>query len=126
MFDVNEKDHSWVDSKVTPQPVGIALQPIRLTGARGDRGSWLHAGPQLIRYGTHLWRFDERRDAHLALGRKPLNAVARGGNCYTHRRAPRRPSSLLIIPKGVGAPSSLPQFAIHPERILLVAEPGVG
>jgi len=33
-FDVNEKDHSWVDSKVTPQPVGVALQPIPLTGAR--------------------------------------------------------------------------------------------
>jgi pimeloyl-ACP methyl ester carboxylesterase len=34
MFDVNEKDRSWVDSKLTPQPVGVALQPIRLTGAR--------------------------------------------------------------------------------------------
>jgi pimeloyl-ACP methyl ester carboxylesterase len=34
MFDVNEKDRAWVDSKVTPQPVGVALQPIRLTGAR--------------------------------------------------------------------------------------------
>jgi pimeloyl-ACP methyl ester carboxylesterase len=34
MFEVNEKDRSWVDSKVTPQPVGVALQPIRLTGAR--------------------------------------------------------------------------------------------
>jgi pimeloyl-ACP methyl ester carboxylesterase len=34
MFEVNEKDRAWVDSKVTPQPVGVALQPIRLTGAR--------------------------------------------------------------------------------------------
>ncbi len=34
MFEVNEKDRSWVDSKVTPQPVGVALQPIRLMGAR--------------------------------------------------------------------------------------------
>ena len=33
-FKVNEKDRAWVDSKVTPQPVGVALQPIRLTGAR--------------------------------------------------------------------------------------------
>jgi len=33
-FSVNEKDRAWVDSKVTPQPVGVALQPIRLTGAR--------------------------------------------------------------------------------------------
>jgi hypothetical protein len=31
---VNEKDRAWVDSKVTLQPVGVALQPIRLTGAR--------------------------------------------------------------------------------------------
>jgi pimeloyl-ACP methyl ester carboxylesterase len=33
-FSVNEKDRAWVDAKVTPQPVGVALQPIRLTGAR--------------------------------------------------------------------------------------------
>jgi len=34
MFQVNAKDRAWVDSKVTPQPVGVALQPIKLTGAR--------------------------------------------------------------------------------------------
>jgi hypothetical protein len=33
-FAVNEKDRAWVDSKTTPQPVGVALQPVRLTGAR--------------------------------------------------------------------------------------------
>ncbi len=33
-FFVNEKDRAWVNSKTTPQPVGVALQPIRLTGAR--------------------------------------------------------------------------------------------
>ena len=33
MFEVNEKDRAWVDSKLTTQPVGVALQPIRLTGA---------------------------------------------------------------------------------------------
>jgi pimeloyl-ACP methyl ester carboxylesterase len=33
-FHVNEKDRAWVDSKLTPQPVGVALQPIKLTGAR--------------------------------------------------------------------------------------------
>jgi len=33
-FKMNEADHAWVDSKLTPQPVGVALQPIRLTGAR--------------------------------------------------------------------------------------------
>jgi hypothetical protein len=33
-FHVNEKDRAWVDSKLTPQPNGVALQPIRLTGAR--------------------------------------------------------------------------------------------
>jgi pimeloyl-ACP methyl ester carboxylesterase len=30
----NEKDRAWVDSKTTPQPNGVALQPIKLTGAR--------------------------------------------------------------------------------------------
>ena len=33
-FHVNANDRAWVDSKLTPQPVGVALQPIRLTGAR--------------------------------------------------------------------------------------------
>jgi pimeloyl-ACP methyl ester carboxylesterase len=33
-FRVNEKDRAWVDSKTTPQPNGVALQPIKLTGAR--------------------------------------------------------------------------------------------
>jgi pimeloyl-ACP methyl ester carboxylesterase len=34
IFHVNEKDRAWVDSKLTPQPVGVALTPIKLTGAR--------------------------------------------------------------------------------------------
>jgi pimeloyl-ACP methyl ester carboxylesterase len=33
-FMVNEKDQAWVDSKLTPQPNGVATQPIVLTGAR--------------------------------------------------------------------------------------------
>src|SRR5262249_20932883 len=33
-FQVNEKGRAWVDSKLTPQPNGVALQPIKLTGAR--------------------------------------------------------------------------------------------
>src|SRR5580704_2535590 len=33
-FSVNGKDRAWVDSKLTAQPVGVALQPIKLTGAR--------------------------------------------------------------------------------------------
>jgi pimeloyl-ACP methyl ester carboxylesterase len=33
-FLVNEKDSAWVDSKLTPQPSGVMLQPIKLTGAR--------------------------------------------------------------------------------------------
>ena len=31
---VNEKDRVWVDAKLTSQPNGVALQPIKLTGAR--------------------------------------------------------------------------------------------
>jgi len=31
---VDEKDRAWVDSKTTPQPNGVAVQPIKLTGAR--------------------------------------------------------------------------------------------
>jgi pimeloyl-ACP methyl ester carboxylesterase len=34
IFHVNEKDRAWVDSKLTAQPVGVALAPIKLTGAR--------------------------------------------------------------------------------------------
>jgi pimeloyl-ACP methyl ester carboxylesterase len=37
-FAVNEKDRAWVDSKTTPQPNGVALQPIKLTGAREKVG----------------------------------------------------------------------------------------
>jgi pimeloyl-ACP methyl ester carboxylesterase len=32
-FHVNENDQAWVDSKLTPQPIGVMLQPIKLTGA---------------------------------------------------------------------------------------------
>ena len=31
---VGETDRAWVDAKTTPQPNGVALQPIKLTGAR--------------------------------------------------------------------------------------------
>ena len=34
-FHVNEKDQAWVDSKLTPQPIGVMRQPIKLTGALG-------------------------------------------------------------------------------------------
>ena len=34
LFLVNEKDRAYVDSKLTPQPVGTYLQPIKLSGAR--------------------------------------------------------------------------------------------
>jgi pimeloyl-ACP methyl ester carboxylesterase len=34
VFLVNERDRAWIDSKTTPQPNGVSLQPIRLTGAR--------------------------------------------------------------------------------------------
>jgi hypothetical protein len=33
-FHVNETDRAWVDSMTTPQPTDVALQPIKLTGAR--------------------------------------------------------------------------------------------
>lgn len=32
-FNVNQRDRAWVDGKMTPQPVAVAMQPIRLTGA---------------------------------------------------------------------------------------------
>lgn len=28
------KDAAWVDSKITPQPIGVSLDPVRITGAR--------------------------------------------------------------------------------------------
>ena len=33
-FAVNEADRAWVDSKLTPQPTGVYLPTIKLTGAR--------------------------------------------------------------------------------------------
>ena len=34
LFSTSEKDYAWIESKLTPQPNGPALQPIRLTGKR--------------------------------------------------------------------------------------------
>jgi pimeloyl-ACP methyl ester carboxylesterase len=34
LFKVNERDRAWVDAKMTPQPIGVWLQKIRLTGSR--------------------------------------------------------------------------------------------
>ena len=31
-FSVNEKDYAWLESKMTPHPIGTATQPIHLTG----------------------------------------------------------------------------------------------
>jgi pimeloyl-ACP methyl ester carboxylesterase len=33
-FHVGDKDQAWVNGKLTPQPVGVMLQPIKLSGAR--------------------------------------------------------------------------------------------
>ena len=33
-FRVNEKDRAWVNSKLTPQPLGPSFTPIKFTGAR--------------------------------------------------------------------------------------------
>ena len=37
-FHVNEKDQAWVDSKLTPQPTFVSVEPIVLTGAREKVG----------------------------------------------------------------------------------------
>ena len=33
-FSLSEKDYAWIDAKLTQQPNGPAMQPIRLTGKR--------------------------------------------------------------------------------------------
>ena len=33
-YNINPQDREWVESMLTPQPIGVSLQPIRLTGAR--------------------------------------------------------------------------------------------
>jgi pimeloyl-ACP methyl ester carboxylesterase len=33
-YNINEHDRDWVDGKTTPQPIGVSLHPVRLTGAR--------------------------------------------------------------------------------------------
>ena len=32
-YSISEKDYAWIDSKLTPQPNGVSIQPIKLTGA---------------------------------------------------------------------------------------------
>ncbi|MBT5048696.1 MAG: alpha/beta hydrolase [Rhodospirillaceae bacterium] len=41
------KDQAWVDSKTTEQPLGVSLQPIKLTGARDriPKKSYIRAAP---------------------------------------------------------------------------------
>lgn len=34
LYNANERDRAWLDAKATPQPIGVSLQPIMLTGAR--------------------------------------------------------------------------------------------
>jgi alpha-beta hydrolase superfamily lysophospholipase len=34
LYNANETDRAWLDAKATPQPIGTALQPMKLTGAR--------------------------------------------------------------------------------------------
>jgi alpha-beta hydrolase superfamily lysophospholipase len=34
LYNANENDRAWLDAKATPQPIGTALQPMTLTGAR--------------------------------------------------------------------------------------------
>ena len=34
LYNANEQDRAWLDAKATPQPIGTALQPMTLTGAR--------------------------------------------------------------------------------------------
>ena len=34
VFKVNDRDQSWVDSKLTPQPTGLQVRPVILAGAR--------------------------------------------------------------------------------------------
>jgi pimeloyl-ACP methyl ester carboxylesterase len=41
-FKVNTKDRAWVDSKLTPQPIGTRMQTIKLTGARERVGKKLY------------------------------------------------------------------------------------
>jgi alpha-beta hydrolase superfamily lysophospholipase len=34
LYNANENDRAWLDAKATPQPIGVSLQPMTLTGAR--------------------------------------------------------------------------------------------
>ena len=42
-FGVNEADRAWVDALCVPQPIGTFTSPIRLTGARGARKTYIRA-----------------------------------------------------------------------------------
>jgi pimeloyl-ACP methyl ester carboxylesterase len=63
-FYVNERDIAWVESKLTPQPVGVALQPLKLTGAveRVPRKTYIRA-PQYPQPGFDRCYFAKKADA---------------------------------------------------------------
>jgi len=67
---LNEADCAWVDALLTPHPVGVSLQPIRLTGARDRVPSKAYVlatgvpSPQFVAYHQKLrsdpsWRLYE-------------------------------------------------------------------
>ena len=90
LFLVNEKDRAYVDSKLTPQPVGTYLQPIKLSGARDKvaKKTYIRAtrfqAPRFQQGPGGGYTIDTREsefsEATAAPGSRPVAAVAMFGS----------------------------------------------
>ena len=107
-FNVNEKDRAWVDEKMTPQPTGVSLQKIRLTGAlESSRHESVREGSEIPEPAVR-WLF-RRCQSDPGLADVRLSVRSRCDGRYartTGRSAARAPLTALRMtcePTGLGA-----------------------
>jgi pimeloyl-ACP methyl ester carboxylesterase len=83
---MTEADRAWVKSKMTPQPIGVSLQPIRLSGARERIGTKVYVRASANRsalYDAHVarlqsdpsWRVHELPCGHMVMIEMPERLV---------------------------------------------------
>jgi pimeloyl-ACP methyl ester carboxylesterase len=79
-------DRAWVKQKMTPQPIGVSLQPIRLSGARERIGTKVYiraTASQSALYDSHVarlrsdttWQVHELPCAHMVMIEMPQRLV---------------------------------------------------
>src|SRR5258708_32580805 len=92
--------HAVLPERAVVLPLSATARRPRLPHSPGNPNEAMaadHAGfaqraPNSYSMRATLWRIDARRDARLAISRKPLTLWHATGTATRYRRAPRRPS----------------------------------